>query len=95
MRECDGGEGFVGDGGYLVLWRLGELGPNNQAYGCAEFAPGLLLFGTDGGGEGYAFDLRDDPPTYVMVPLVGLSVDAAQNCATSFTEFLVYLSSTR
>lgn len=36
-----------------------------------EFFPGLLLFGSDGGGEGFAFSMRDTPWSVVQVPFSG------------------------
>jgi hypothetical protein len=58
LRQANGGEGFVGKEVYLVLWRVEELAGMNAAYHVAEFAPGLLIFGSDGGDEAFAFDLR-------------------------------------
>src|SRR5262245_52553644 len=50
MTQSNGAEGNVGNS-YLVLWPLEEIGPLNEAYEVDEYAPGLLLFGSDGGGE--------------------------------------------
>jgi hypothetical protein len=46
----NGGEGSVGDT-YVILWRIEELIEMSKAYDVAEYAPGLFLFGSDGGGE--------------------------------------------
>jgi hypothetical protein len=51
MSRSNGVEGFVGDQ-YLVLWPVEQLQELNDAYATAEFAPGLLLIGSDGGGTG-------------------------------------------
>jgi hypothetical protein len=50
LYRYNGGEGFVGPNAYVIFWRLGELAELNEAYQVAEFAPGLLAFGSNGGG---------------------------------------------
>src|SRR5258706_13646045 len=56
LQQTNGGEGFVGANAYIILWPIEELIKMNKAYEVAEYAPGLFLFGSDGGGEAYAFD---------------------------------------
>jgi hypothetical protein len=87
LREADGGEGFVGNA-YLILWRVGELLEMNRAYQVAEYAPGLFLFGSDGGGEAFAFDTRTAGKPIVSVPFVGMDVTLARPVASNFTAFL-------
>lgn len=88
LRASNGGEGFLGQN-YVALWRAEELKPLNDSYDVAQFAPGLLLFGSDGGGEGYAFDTRENPWVVVQVPFIGMG-DARSTIplGRSFTEFL-------
>src|SRR4051812_43628903 len=57
MSSHDGGEGFIGEQ-YVILWRGSELIQFNREYEVEKYAPGLLLFGSNGGGEGFAFDMR-------------------------------------
>jgi hypothetical protein len=57
ITAMNGGEGFVGDN-YVILWSVDELPRFNREYNVPEFAPGLVMFGSDGGGEGFGFDLR-------------------------------------
>ncbi len=73
LQEANGGEGFVGSGGYLRLWPVKEIEIRNSELQVSEFAPGLVFFGTDGAGEGYAFDTRVRPHRIVQVPLIGMS----------------------
>ncbi|HJY87081.1 MAG TPA: SMI1/KNR4 family protein [Candidatus Acidoferrales bacterium] len=87
LRLHDGGEGFVGQN-YLVLFRAKELYQFNQEYESARYAPGLVLFGSDGSGEGYAFDTRSRAQPIVMVPFVGMDLRYARPTASSFTDFL-------
>ena len=57
LQQADGGEGFIGNT-YAIIWRIGELLQLNSAYQVGEYAPGLFLFGSDGGGEAFGFDTR-------------------------------------
>jgi hypothetical protein len=91
LCRTDGGEGFVGSA-YLILWRLEDLSKLNQSYQVSEYAPGLLLFGSDGGGEAFAFDTRQKTKRIVSVPFVGMSINNARIVADTFTAFLEYLS---
>lgn len=91
MRRSDGAEGPVGrKGRYLVLWPVAEIIRLNEQYHIDEFAPHLLLFGSDGGGEAFAFDRRTDPATIVRAPFVGL--DEEVRYGARFDEFLARLS---
>ncbi len=92
LRTYDGGEGFVGEH-YLVLWSATELKLYNTDYGFPEFAPGLIGFGGDGGGEAFAFDTRTRPYPVVIVPLIGMSVEDAVPVADSFSGLLKRMQS--
>lgn len=87
LEAGDGGEGFVGED-YLVLWRAGELHPFNQDYEVQANAPGLLGFGSNGGGEMFAFDLRVSSCPVLMVPFIGMSLEDAFVVAGGFTQFI-------
>jgi hypothetical protein len=88
LRRWNGGEGFIGEKSYVILWTAEELLELNQAYQVNEYAPGLFLFGSDGGGEAFAFDLRRDPCSVVSVPFVGMDLSLVRPVAEGFTEFL-------
>jgi hypothetical protein len=92
LQVSNGGEGAIGES-YLMLWTVEELGEYNEAYQVDEYAPGLLLFGSDGGGEGYAFDMRTSSPSIVMIPFVGMSLKYAKMVAPTFVAFLKKLRS--
>lgn len=87
LRENNGGEGFVSDS-YLILWKAEELLDFNREYEVQKYAPGLFLFGSNGGGEGYGFDMRSPEMVVVMVPFVGMSLHYAKVIASDFDEFL-------
>jgi hypothetical protein len=84
-------EGFVGNA-YLILWRVGELLEMNKAYQVAQYAPGLFLFGSDGGCEAFAFKARSDAKTIVSVPFVGMELRLARPLGSNFKAFLEELS---
>jgi hypothetical protein len=87
LRECNGGEGFIG-GAYAMLWRVEELLEMNEGYSVREFAPELFLFGSDGGGEAYAYNLQTGMMPIVMVPFIPLEAELGIPLGANFHEFL-------
>src|SRR5262249_30653850 len=78
LRAANGGEGPLGERGYLALWRAEEVGQANQEYSVAEFAPGLLLIGSDGGGTAVGIDLRSSDSGgmhFVELPFIPMRVE--------------------
>jgi hypothetical protein len=90
LRQMNGGEGFIGKN-YLVLWSVEEFVKMNTGTYFAEAAPGLLVFGSDGGGEAFAFDTRSAPPRIVVAPFIGMDWTTAIMIAPNFTAFLQHL----
>lgn len=86
VRRNNGGAGVIGEQ-YVELWKVEELRRLNDDYGTAEFRPGFLLIGSNGGGESFAFDMRSVPWNMVMLPFIG-DVEDAIPVGRSFTEFL-------
>jgi len=92
LHRANGGEGFIGGNAYVILWRVEELAQMNADYEVRAYAPGLLMFGSDGGGEAFAFDTRSDAAPIVSVPFVGMDVSLARPMGRTFSEFLHQLS---
>lgn len=88
LLHSNGAEGPVGSSGYVNLWAINDLSELNRGYRVGEFAPGLLIFGSDGGDEAFAFDLRDSSMPIVGVPFVGMSLDEVRPLAATLTEML-------
>lgn len=88
LLRSNGLEGFVGTHSYLVLWPVEQIAELNDAYVVSEFAPGLLLIGTDGGDTGYAIDTRTKGLPFVEVPLVGMSLEEVNTRGSTFADFL-------
>lgn len=92
MRSANGAEGSIGGKAYVSLWPLKELELLNAEYAVTEFAPGLILFGSDGGDTAYAFDTRTNEERIVEVPFVGMSVDTITPLGDSLVDFFERLA---
>lgn len=91
LKRANGAEGFVGENSYIMLWKVDELAHLNRAYEVNEYAPGLLIFGSDGGGEAYGFDTRDAHWPIIRVPFIGMDWSLAIPMANSFRAFMQVL----
>lgn len=71
LKKHNGGEGFVGDN-YIILWKAEELVDFNREYEVEKYAPGIFLFASNGGEEGYGFDTLDTAMPVVQIPFIGM-----------------------
>jgi hypothetical protein len=92
MRRHNGGDGPVGNDSYLRIWTLDSVAIRTEDSGASEFAPGLLLFGGDGGDLAYAFDRQDPQWPIVSVSLTSMSRDEMKKIAGTFSEFISKLA---
>jgi len=90
LRNSNGATGDLGiEPGYVVFWRAEEVVANNVGYKVAEFAPGFFGFGSNGGGELLAFDIRGLIPwPIVMIPMIPMDAKEAIQIAPDFISFL-------
>jgi hypothetical protein len=86
LFESNGFEGPVGAESYIAMWPVEMLREANDGYQMPELAPGIVLLGSNGGGDGYGFRMRGPDYEYVSLPLIGLEVD--DEVSSSFVEFL-------
>ena len=93
MIETNGAEGFVGVNSYLAIWPIDQIVQLNDEYAVKEFTPGLVYFGSDGGGMAYAFDCRDEITSIVEFPFESIDVEDARSCGRTFNEFMQNLYS--
>lgn len=91
LQQANGGEGIIGPSAYLILFAVDELASLNKAYQVEDYVPGLLIFGSDGGGEAYAFNARD-AMRVVRIPFVGMDPSTVEVLADDFTGFIEYLA---
>lgn len=87
IQQNNGFDGMI-QNEYVSLWKFENLEENNKGYGVEETAPGLFLFGSNGGGEALGFDLRTDEKRIVLVPFIPLRWEDAIVVGTDFTDFL-------
>lgn len=79
-----------GEPGFFQLWHPDEVEELNESYRVAEYAPGFLGFGSDGGGEMLAFDAAG---AVFKIPFVGMAPKEAQRIAGSWGEVTARITS--
>jgi hypothetical protein len=87
LEKANGGEGFVGQR-YLQLWRAENLIEFNKGYGLCEVSPTFFLIGSDGGGEGYVFDLSFGNSAVFEIPFITVDPKEARRVSDSFASFV-------
>jgi len=91
MKNANGGHGSVGKE-HLIVFPAQDIVRINEAASVARFAPGLLIFASNGGGQSYAFDLRHRVTSIVWFYDMDLGDEEPIWCADSFEELLTYLA---
>jgi hypothetical protein len=88
LANSNGGEGELAvHPGWIALWPAEEVIPLNVGYQIDKWLPGFFGFGSNGGGELLAFDLRDgEPYPIIIVDFVSMDPSEAVQIATSFDE---------
>jgi SMI1 / KNR4 family (SUKH-1) len=87
LAHANGCEGVVGVS-YVALWSVDQLAELNDAYSVNEFAPGLLLIGSDGDDTAYALDRRRDDAPVISVPFVGMSIAEVHQIGDDMVDLL-------
>jgi hypothetical protein len=87
LKSRNGGEGVIGES-YAALWEVSELASKNSSYESQKWAPGILLFGSDGGGEAFGFDTRDSNWPIVQIPFIGMYWEEARPLGSTFSQFV-------
>jgi SMI1 / KNR4 family (SUKH-1) len=91
MKEYDGGEGEVGENGWLCLFPIEDLLTINKDYDLVmEQIPEYFLFGKDAADTGYAF-YKPNQSIHSFGLMSNFNTDPIQWCAKSFVEFAEYL----
>ncbi|WZO98912.1 SMI1/KNR4 family protein [Isosphaeraceae bacterium EP7] len=91
LRLSNGGGGPLDvEPGWFQIWPAGDVLPLNRNHEVQQSIPGLIGFGSNGGGELLAFDTRGNPPwKIVMVPFLALQDEAIVWVAKDFARFLM------
>ena len=84
--ENGGGEGSVGEEGYLQLWSLGELTEQNEFYEVGELLPNCALIGTDLSGS--KFGVNRNGEFFAVPDDMGLDSDEIIILCRSFEELI-------
>ncbi len=92
LAQFNGMEGFMRDGSYLMLWRAEKICEFNDGYCVSELAPGIVLIGSDGGGNAFGVDTRVEPYRFIAVPFVDLDLEYLQVLGSSLEEFFTVLA---
>ncbi|HKV32092.1 MAG TPA: SMI1/KNR4 family protein [Candidatus Dormibacteraeota bacterium] len=91
MHQANGGEAEFGKS-WVRIWSVELLVETNAYFRANDFAPGLVFFGTDGGGEAYAWDLRPNRrATYIVIPFIVPEDAAIVPCGDTLEEFVATL----
>ena len=85
LQFSNGLEGETADS-YLVLWSAQELVELNQAYNVKEFVSSIIIFGSDGAEDAFAFDTTN--MTIVKLPFIGMGYIANKKLTDNFADFL-------
>lgn len=90
IKTVNGCEGFVNNQNYIIFWKSEDIGKYNREYQVVDFINEILLFGSDGAGEAFAFD-RLNGMSIVRVPFVGMDRELVIPLSNTFSEFLELL----
>ena len=89
LARHDGGRGTVGTRKRpVVLWSAEQIAHEAESQEVSLATPGLLLFGTDGGGLGYGYLGRLRERRYGRIPLIAAGVHEFEALADSLEELL-------
>ena len=90
----DGGSGKIGKRP-LILWSAEQIASEAQSQEVLLAIPGLVLFGTDGGAEGYGYLARLRQGRYGRISLLAAGAHEFESLADSFADLLAALAAGR
>jgi len=96
LREHDGGEGTLGPRKRsLQLWSLQRIRAECDAQEVTRAVPGLVLFASDGGSEGYGWLPRLKKGRYGRIPLLAAGAHEFEPLGDSLEQLLRALAEDR
>jgi hypothetical protein len=63
----------------------------NREYEVEKYAPGILLFASNGGGEAYGFDTDDVEMPIVRIPFIFMARQSAETIARDLADLFARL----
>lgn len=90
LKEHNGGEGFIGES-YIIFFKAEELVEFNREYEVEKYAPGILLFASNGGGEAYGFDTHEVEMPIVRIPFIFMERQSAETIARDLANLFAVL----
>jgi hypothetical protein len=87
LAKHDGGRGKVGHRP-LVLWSAEQMARESEVQEVSLATPGLILFGTDGGAEGYGYLSRLQRGRYGRISLLAAGAHEFESLGDSLEELL-------
>jgi hypothetical protein len=95
LEQHDGGRGAIGKRP-VELWTAAQMAEEAETQDVSLAVPGLLLFGSDGGSEGYGYLRRlQRGHKYGRISLLAAGVHEFEGLADTFEEFLKALAEGR
>lgn len=96
LERHDGARGTVGPRKRpLLLWSARQIASEAEAQEVTRATPGLLLFGTDGGAEGYGYLPRLQRGRYGRISLMAAGAHEFESLGDSFEELVTAVSQGR
>lgn len=83
MLKYNGGSGVINNN-YIIIYKIDDCYKNEEIF------PNLIYFGSDGGGEAYAFD-QNDNMSIIKVPFICDDVDKCKTIIGNFNDLLEVL----
>src|ERR1041384_6789761 len=87
LAKHDGGRGTVGKRP-LILWNAEQIARESEEQEVSLAVPGLLLFGSDGGAEGYGYLSRLQHGRYGRISLLAAGGHEFESLGDSLEELL-------
>lgn len=94
LSAHDGGRGTVGKRP-LWLWSAEEIARESEVQEVSLAVPGLLLFGTDGGAEGFGYLSRMRSGRYGRISLLAAGAHEFEPLGDSLEELLMAIAAGR
>lgn len=85
MKEYNGGEGGIGEEGYIILYRLEELQEINCDYQVEKYLSNHCLIGSDGGGEAFGIDKEGN---FFAIPYIPMDEEEKIILGGTFADFI-------